>query len=361
MSEMITVRDLAMVTSDIQYAQRQGARQLASNLIEIGRLLVEAKTMVAPADWEKYIWDNFGYSTSSADNWMKLYREYGDNQESLFDSFRDSQTFGKLSYTQLLALTALPAEERSAFVESHDVENMSTRQLQQAIRERDEARKAQEEAEQRAEELESLVEKRKQDAARAADEANRLANDQKLRAETAEQDKARAEKSEQNALNLVEKLKKQLADATAAEESAKADLKKAKENPDIPESIMAQLRREAEASAAEKAAADIQKQLAAAEEKAKEETKAREAAEAAAREAQDKLVAAQKSTKLSNPDVMSVNVLGQQVLSIWNTIKGHRMKAVAADPNNAGPIDAFLGKLLDTMRDSLAKGNEHEI
>lgn len=354
MSEMITVRDLAMVTSDIQYAQRQGARQLASNLIEIGRLLVEAKTMVAPAEWEKYIWDNFGYSTSSADNWMKLYREYGDNQESLFDSFTNSQTFGKLSYTQLLALTALPAEERSAFVESHDVENMSTRQLQQAIRERDEALKAKDEAENRAAEMVGQAEKLRQDAAEDAKKAIKKAQD-------AEQARGRAEKSEQNALNLVEKLKKQLADATAAEDSAKADLKKARDNPDIPESIMEQLRREAEASAAEKVTADIQKHLAAAEEKAKEETKAREAAEAAAREAQDKLVAAQKSTKLSNPDVMSVNVLGQQVLSIWNTIKGHRMKAVAADPNNAGPIDAFLGKLLDTMRDSLAKGNEHEI
>lgn len=63
---------------------------LPSNLIEIGRLLVEAKTMVEPKSWDKYIWDNFGYSTSSADNWMKLYREYGDNQESLFDSFTNS-------------------------------------------------------------------------------------------------------------------------------------------------------------------------------------------------------------------------------------------------------------------------------
>lgn len=353
MSEMITVRDLAMVTSDIQYAQRQGARQLASNLIEIGRLLVEAKTMVAPAEWEKYIWDNFGYSTSSADNWMKLYREYGDNQESLFDSFTNSQTFGKLSYTQLLALTALPAEERSVFVESHDVENMSTRQLQQAIRERDDALKAKDEAENRAAEMVGQAEKLRQDAAEDAKKAIKKAQD-------AEQARGRAEKSEQNALNLVEKLKKQLADATAAEESAKADLKKARENPDIPESIMEQLRREAEASAAEKTAADIQKQLAAAEEKAKEETKAREAAEAAAREAQEKLLAVQKSEKLSNPDVMSVNVLGQQMLSLWNSIKGHRMKAVAADPNNARPIDAFLGKVLDTMRDSLTKGVSNE-
>lgn len=353
MNKIITARDLAMVTSDIQYAQRQGARQLASNLIEIGRLLVEAKTMVAPADWEKYIWDNFGYSTSSADNWMKLYREYGDNQESLFDSFTNSQTFGKLSYTQLLALTALPAEERSEFVESHDVENMSTRQLQQAIRERDEARQAQEEAELRAEEMERLAEKRKQDADHDAEEANRLVSAQKLRAETAEQAKTKAEKSELNALKLVEKLNKQLAAAEAAEKTAKADLERAREKPDIPESVMERLRREAEAAAAEKATEEIQKQLAEAEEKAKKETQARVTAEAAAREAQEKLVAAQRATKLSDPDMMSVNLLGQQMLSIWNSIKGYRMKAVAADSANAGPIDAFLKKVLDTMRDSL--------
>lgn len=340
MSEIITVRDLAMVTSDIQYAQRQGARQLASNLIEIGRLLVEAKTMVEPKDWERYIWDNFGYSTSSADNWMKLYREYGDNQESLFDSFRDSQTFGKLSYTQLLALTALPAEERLEFAESHDVENMSTRQLQQAIRERDEARQAQEDAEQRAVDAERQAEKQKNQAVLDITEAKRA--------------RERAEKSESNALNLVEKLKSQLSEAREAEEAAREDLKKAKENPEVPDSVMEQLRREAEADAAKKAAAGIQKKLDAAEKAARDAAAEKASAEAAAKEAQDKLAVAQKSGKLSNPDVMSVNVLGQQLLTTWNTIRGHRKKAVAADPNNAGPIDAFLGKVLDTMRDSLS-------
>lgn len=354
MSEMITVRDLAMVTSDIQYAQRQGARQLASNLIEIGRLLVEAKSMVEPKDWGAYIWDNFGYSTSSADNWMKLYREYGDNQESLFDSFRDSQTFGKLSYTQLLALTALPAEERADFVESHDVENMSTRQLQQAIRERDEARQALEEAQRRAEEAEALNEKQKNESELAAEDAKRDADKLRTRAESAEKAKANAEKSELNALNLVEKLKKQLAESQAQEQAARADLEKAKEDPNIPESVMEQLRREVEADAARQATADAQKKLDAAKAELDKAGKAREAAEAAARDALVKLEAAQKSEKLSNPDVMSVNVLGKQLLTIWNTIQGHRMKAVAADPNNAGPIDSFLGKVLDTMRGSLA-------
>ena len=189
MSEIVTVRDLAMVTSDIQYAQRQGARQLASNLIEIGRLLVEAKTMVEPKNWDKYIWDNFGYSTSSADNWMKLYREYGDNQESLFDSFTNSQTFGKLSYTQLLALTALPAEERSEFVENNDVENMSTRQLQQAIRERDEARKAADAAETELAGVKTALDKARRDAASDAEEIN-------SKLHQAQEARANAEKSE---------------------------------------------------------------------------------------------------------------------------------------------------------------------
>lgn len=311
MSEIVTVRDLAMVTSDIQYAQHQGARQLASNLIEIGRLLVEAKTMVEPKSWDKYIWDNFGYSTSSADNWMKLYREYGDNQESLFDSFTNSQTFGKLSYTQLLALTALPAEERSEFVENNDVENMSTRQLQQAIRERDEARKAADAAETELAGVKTALDKARRDAASDAEEIN-------SKLHQAQEARANAEKSESHALDMVKKLEKQLSDAKAAETSAKEDLKKAKNNPDIPESIMERLRKEAEAKAAEQAAADVQKRLDAAQSKMQAAVKAKAAAEAAAKEAQDKLVAAQKAEKISNPDVMSINVLGKQLLTTWN-------------------------------------------
>ena len=346
MSEIVTARDLAMVTSDIQYAQRQGARQLASNLIEIGRLLVEAKTMVEPKNWDKYIWDNFGYSTSSADNWMKLYREYGDNQESLFDSFTNSQTFGKLSYTQLLALTALPAEERSEFVENNDVENMSTRQLQQAIRERDEARQAAEAAKSELDGVKKAMDKAQNDAAQDTERINsELQKAQKAR--------ANAEKSESNALDRVKKLEKQLSEAKAAEKSAKENLKKAKSNPNIPESVMIQLRKEAEAKAAEQAAADAQKQLDAARGKAQEAIRAKEAAEAAAKEAQDKLVAVQKAEKISNPDVMSINVLGKQLLNTWNTIKGHRMKAVAADPASAEPIRKFLQYVIAQMNSDM--------
>ena len=60
-------------------------------------------------------------------------------------------------------------------------------------------------------------------------------------------------------------------------------------------------------------------------------------------------MAAQKAEKIANPDVMSINVLGKQLLTIWNTIKGHRIKAVAADPANAEPIRKFLQYVITQM------------
>ena len=344
MSEIMEVayqRQISDVTRDIRIQTGQFLR----TAIEIGRLLFEAKAMVEPGGWSKYIEEELPFSHSWANNYMKLYKEYGSDQTSLFG---DSQAFMNLRPTQALELLALPTGEREAFVQENDVADMSTRQLRQAIKDLEDARKELQEAENdrdNAEERRSALESELM-AARGDFEGAREA------AQKAEKEKSRAEMSEQNALNLVEKMKKKLADAQKKEQQAWEDLKKAREHPDIPESMMEQLRREAEADAAGKAAAEAQKQLAAAKEELQAAISAREAAESAARDVQDKLVAAQKSEKLSNPDVMSINVLGQQLLSIWNTIQGHRKKAVAADPANAKPIDGFLQKVLDTMRDS---------
>ena len=332
MSNIITARDLAMVTSDIQYAQRQGARQLASNLIEIGRLLVEAKSMVEPKDWEKYIWDNFGYSTSSADNWMKLYKEYGDDQESLFDSFRDSQTFGRMSYTKLLALTAIPAEERAEFVERNDVENISTRQLQQLIKERDEARAALENAEAAA---------RKRD-----DEAEQAESAAKAQADAARE-------SEKKALDQVEKLKKQLSNAKDREKKALEDLEKAQQNPNIPESVMEEMRSKAEEEAARKAAQQLQKDLAAANQAAEEATRAKEVAERAAKEAEDKLVAAQKAAKMSNPDVVTFQALYLQLQDIWNRAAGAYQKVKMGDEASGVNCRKALEAAMNKVRSDL--------
>lgn len=337
MSEMLEVayqRQIQDVTRDIRIQTGQFLR----TAIEIGRLLFEAKAMVEPGGWSKYIEEELPFSHSWANNYMKLYKEYGSDQTSLFG---DSQTFMNLRPTQALELLALPAGEREAFVQENDVADMSTRQLRQAIKDLEEAKKELEETDGA---LEAETERR--------EALEHELGEAKESAQTALQEAAIAQENQRKAETKLRKLEEQLSAAKKAEKAVQEELGKAKENPDIPESMMEQLRREAEADAAGKAAAEAQKQLSAAKEELQAAITAREAAEAVARDAQDKLAAAQKSEKLSNPDVMSINVLGQQLLSLWNTIQGHRKKAVAADPANAKPIDGFLQKVLDTMRDS---------
>ena len=113
--------------------------------------MCEAKEMLPYGTFGTWIKENTGYSTSTANNFMRLFQEYGSPQGCLFGAQVECQTFGKLSYSKALALLSVPAEEREKFVEEHDVADMSTRELQQAIKERDEARK-------KAEDLEKAME-----------------------------------------------------------------------------------------------------------------------------------------------------------------------------------------------------------
>ena len=335
MSNIITARDIEMVTSDIHYAQRQGARQLLSNLIEIGRLLVEAKSMVSHGEWGKYLEERVNYSQSTANNYMKLYQEYGDNQESFFNSLSNSQAFGNLTYTQAIALLALPAEERQEFAETNDVAEMSTRQLEQAIRERNEERAARERAEE-------LAEKAKQDliiqekATEAEKEHTARLRDLHAKA-----------KGEANAANeKVEKLQKQLDKAKANEKAAKDALTKAKENPDIPEAVMESLRQQVAADAAKQATEDLQKQLDAA-------TKAKETAERNAEQAEQKLVAAQKQLQLSSPDAAVFKALFKQVQQDFEHMQEALENVQKADPETGEKLRKAVKTLISKLIDDL--------
>ena len=71
---------------------------------------------------------------------MRIFREYGADQQSLFGGEAKSQALGALTYTKALRLLALPdAEEREKFLAEHDVSAMSTRELEQALKDREAA------------------------------------------------------------------------------------------------------------------------------------------------------------------------------------------------------------------------------
>lgn len=349
-------RGIADVTRDI----RAKTGEFLRAAIEIGRLLFEAKAMVEPGGWSKYIEEELPFSHSWANNYMKLYTEFGSDQTSLFG---DSQAYMNLRPSQALEIIRLPEGEREEFMETHDVESMSSRQLKAAIDELKEARADQQAAEAELEEAKNEIERLKNAVESQSDLIDELRQEEEIkmrelqdRADASEQARKKAELENRKAITSMEQTMDKLHRAKEAEAKAKADLKKAKENPDIPESVMEQLRAEAEAKAAEEATEEIRKKLAAVENALQESERARMQADSDAADAREKLEAARNSTKIQNPDLMSINVLGKQMLSTWNTIKGHRMKAVEADPANAAAIDAFLKKVLDAMSASVSDG-----
>ena len=153
MNELQQMRSLEVVAAEINAL----TASMLGSVIEIGRRMCEAKELLPHGEFGNWIRENTGYSSSTANNFMRIFQEYGSAQGSLFGDEVNCQTFGKLSYSKALTLLALPAGEREDFVLNNDVEAMSTRELQQAIRERDDAMKREKELE---EELAEIKEAR---------------------------------------------------------------------------------------------------------------------------------------------------------------------------------------------------------
>lgn len=124
-------RTIEAITGEILDAKRAGGEAI----LTIGRCLIEAKEMLPHGEWKDWLADRVEFSERAAQRFMRLAREWS-NPTALSD----------LGATKALTLLALPAEERERFMEDNNVIDMTTRQLEQAIKERDEARKAAEAA-----------------------------------------------------------------------------------------------------------------------------------------------------------------------------------------------------------------------
>lgn len=124
-------RDIETITGEILDAKRAGGEAI----LTIGRCLIEAKDMLSHGEWRSWLEERVEFSERSAQRFMRLAREWS-----------NPTTLSDLGASKALALLALPPEERETFLEEHNVVDMSARQLDQAIKERDEARAAAEHA-----------------------------------------------------------------------------------------------------------------------------------------------------------------------------------------------------------------------
>lgn len=136
-----------LIAAEINSIKSQTKAVMVYNAIEIGRRLAEAKSQLPHGEWGKWLEESVDYSKSTANNLMRIFEEYGSQQIALFgETAPKFQALGDLNYSQLVALLTVPEEERESFIEEHDVENLSTRELEKLIKERDQERKSKEEA-----------------------------------------------------------------------------------------------------------------------------------------------------------------------------------------------------------------------
>lgn len=125
-------RNIEAITSEILDLKKTAG----AAILTIGQRLIEAKGLLSHGEWLPWLTGQVEFSERSAQNYMRLAREWS-NPQALAD----------LGAAKALALLALPEPEREEFMAETPVKDMTSRELEKAIRERDEARKSQEEME----------------------------------------------------------------------------------------------------------------------------------------------------------------------------------------------------------------------
>ena len=182
-----TCRSPQEIAAEINAIRRRAARQLLEDSVEVGRLLVEAKSAVGHGEWGGWLEENFQYSSTEANNLMRLYEAYGTKEQlTLFEENR-MDLFGRMNKSQAIALLGLPDSARAAFVEANPPEDLSVREWERRI---EEARAETDEAVRRA----VVAEDARIEAERAAREAADKLAEASARAETAENEAAEAKK-----------------------------------------------------------------------------------------------------------------------------------------------------------------------
>lgn len=279
-------------------------------ILEIGNRLIEAQTILSHGDWLVWLAEQVEFSPRTAQRFMRLAREWS-----------NATALSHLGATKALALLALPEKERDEFLEEHNVVDMTTRQLEQAIRERDEARKA--------------------------------AEDARADALTAEQARAKMEADMDAARNLLESAR---ADADSAGSRARALEEKLRMLQEQPVEVAVQT--VADPEAIEKARAEAAAEMQAKLDKAREAKKraedrlklAEDALEQARLQLEAQARAEKKAALGADKDVAQFEVLFGQAQEIANKMRGMLLKARGReDPSAAQGMEKALRALADAI------------
>ena len=205
MDNIIVIRSPQEIAAEINAIRRRAARQLLEDSVEVGRLLVEAKSSVGHGEWGGWLEENFQYSSTEANNLMRLYEAYGTREQiGLFEEDRTA-IFGRMNKSQAIALLGLPEMERAAFVEANPPEDLSVREWERRIEEA-----------------------RKQAYAKAQDEWDELVKKREAEVDEAVKKVFEAQSAAADAKNAAREAADKLAEASARAETAENEAAEAK-------------------------------------------------------------------------------------------------------------------------------------
>ena len=339
MNDMVKTEDLTIeqLGGEIRLLTRQARQMVLEYGIQIGYRLQLAKDKVGEG-FAGWVERETEISKSSAYRFIQLYKEYGSAQGSLLGVDNLFPTLGNISVSNALRLIAIPEEEREEFAREVDAEHLSARELSEAIRERDEARKNLETADRELGETQKAL----RDAEAELAETKDALENQRVKREDAEDAAEKMEKllrETEKALQEAESRPVEVAiDETAVQKAAEdarkaAEAEKAREVTELRKALKAaeDARKSAEAAA--------EKESAAASEKAAEKARA---AQAEAEALRKKLRAAESG---ANEAILLVR-LAQENFNLA-VEKLHAMKA--NDAETANKLLAGTKKILESL------------
>lgn len=153
MNELATLEQGQIALLDaLAVEARTYAENAYANMMALGRVLSQAKEMLPHGEFLAWVEEKVGISSRYGEHFASCYRVYGDKPE-----------YAKLGKSKLIKMLALPAGTQDDFIAENDVENMSVREVEAAVKKvREEARKE--------------IEKEREARRRAEDRAEELAN-----------------------------------------------------------------------------------------------------------------------------------------------------------------------------------------
>lgn len=367
-------RTPAIIGAEIRMFVDAGRRVTLLCGIEIGHRLCEAKDMLQHGEWLPWLERETDMTDRTAQRYMRAFNEYGAAQQSFFGPVTNATTLSDLSISKALALLSVPESEREQFAADVDAEHLSARELEKAIRERDQAIREKTELENQLRENGDGAELALAEAQERADRLEEMAAEARAKQKAAEED-ARRQHDAYNALQeraeivrreneelrarpaTVERDEKAIEEAAAAAREAAAveyekkleeAAKRAKDTEDALAKAKAAREKAEEKEKKARAALDGARAEAAKELQGKLDTAEREA-----REARAALEVAEKRAKLSDADTALFGEYFQTVQRDFARMAELLKKVREQDAERGEKLTAAMRAVLDKCRAEL--------